>query len=1084
MKTLKYLALLLAAAMFLVACGTSENGDTDDTGTLIVNVVDADTGAAVTADITVTQDGAAVDTQTGVSTFEWEVEAGSYTVAVSNADGYLDLPGQTVNVPAGDSNTYTAEMVAEDAGLANVDALELSFVDVDGNAYDNTPEINEVKDAILVAAQTEEQVGVEVLVTDAEGEPVANAPVTVSVTGDFSDALAIYPGQAVNVAPSAAQTFQGISTDDDGMAYFVIEATNADLSWQEILNFEEGLGEGIVEPTKLIVSAVGGDNVAKRVEFKSFFTNMSHLWYGEGEPGQGSLVLDEDSLDFTEQRLGRDFGEIINIWEQTGDSDRNVHYFGTWALTKQPSYGPFPVGTGLLREIENGEPIIPGPVGLESAFGGPFFGLFPGRMEYTITDVSTDGDGDPLVEWYDNGIDCDSLSSDGLTCTDDDGSGVGLSPVSSVSLEDLPVEATVQATYYFEVVYGNETYEFALKDYTFTKRWIGSFLEVDKYVDQHVLTWAGPDVTLGAADDPDVPSSDYTSTVNVTVSNGGDATIYQITVRDGVPAELGVITDSISDGGTYDPVNHTVTWNNVPELQALDPGDEFTLTFDVYARHKPGFCWDGGSTANFVVPEQNPLDDAGDCITPYDDPYLATNGAFPNSVTAAGFFEDDVTAEQLVFSYAPIADESDIWVVRPLIELDKELLSADTMTEGAAARFAITARQRDRVSTSVDPSSTEYAFLNTLYPWEFTGALSDGDGHVAEGQVDPATNSEVRGNPYLHDVDVNDAFEVGLDFTQGIDFDGSVISPSDPRVVGKDVDFNTISTLPRGTAETATITLTGNLISDDGTVTAQNGATAQIDADPAYFAWRNCAYLGAPQLNQPAPGTVEFDQSVYAGFLAEPATYPTRGSSNLWLPDHFQIDGSVVLATELVEATDGTTRVAGETGQLEACDEVAVIPPPPSPLMTLTTNGEVDTAPTDGVFDPATLADGYNTGDTFYYVLTAANAGAEIAEDVTISVELTGTEVRFNGTAELYVGTPETWTTPPEQSVTLTNQSTFTFAPVDVAADGDPEDTIRIVLTATANQVGVIDLDSELDYSNAPGIQSLPLMVTEETTIQ
>jgi hypothetical protein len=1082
MKTFKYLALLLAAAMFLVACGTSENGEADDTGTLIVNVVDADTGAAVTADIAVTQGGTPVDTQTGVSTFTWEVPAGAYTVAVSNAEGYLDLPGQTVNVPAGDSNTYTAEMVAEDAGLANVDALELSFVDVDGNGYDSTAEINPVKDAILVAAQTEEQVGVQVLVTDAEGEPVANAPVTVSVTGDFSDALAIYPGQAVNVAPSAAQTFQGLTTDDEGMAYFVIEATNADLSWQEILNFEEGLGEGIVEPTKLIVSAVGGDNIAKRVEFKSFFTNMSHLWYGEGEPGQGSLVLDEDSLDFTEQRLGKDFGEIINIWEQTGDSDRNVHYFGTWALTKQPSFGPFAVGTGLLREIENGSP-IPGPVGLESAFGGPFFGLFPGRMEYTITDVTTDGDGDPLVEWYDNGISCDALSADGLTCTDDDGSGVGLSPVSGVSLDDLPVEATVQATYYFEVVYGDEVYEFALKDYTFTKRWIGSFLEVDKYVDQHVLTWAGPDVTLDASDDPDVPSSLYTSTVNVTVSNGGDATVYQITVRDGVPAELGVVTDTISNGGTYDPVNHTVTWNNVEALQALDPGEEFTLTFDVYARHKPGFCWDGGSTANYVVPEQNPLD--GDaCVAPYDDPYLATNGKFPNSVTAAGFFEDDVTAEQLVFSYAPVGDESDIWVVRPLIELDKELVSAETMTEGAAARFAITARQRDRVSTTVDPASTEYAFLNALYPWEFTGALDTGDGHVAAGQEDPATNSEVRNNPYLHDVDVNDAFEVGLDFTQGLDFDSTVITPSDPRVVGKDIDFNTIASLPRGTAEIATITLTGNLISDDGDGNAQNGAVATNDADPELFAWNNCAYLSAPQLNQPAPGTVEFDESIYAGFLAEPATYPTRGSSNLWLPDHFQIDGTVVTATELVEATDGTTRVAGEVGQLEACDAVAVIPAPPTPLMTLTNNGEVLPEPVDGVFDPTTLTDGFETGETFYYIITAANAGGEVAEDVTITVDLNDVEVRFNGTASLYLGSPETWTTPAEQSVTLTNQSTFTFAPVDVQADGDPNDTIRIVLTATANQVGTVDLETSLDYTNPPGTQTLPLQVSEDTTVQ
>ncbi|MDZ7706685.1 MAG: hypothetical protein U5J97_02095 [Trueperaceae bacterium] len=158
-------------------------------------------------------------------------------------------------------------------------------------------------------------------------------------------------------------------------------------------------------------------------------------------------------------------------------------------------------------------------------------------MEYTIDSVTEDENGDPTVEWIE--AFCEDAEPGDETCIDENNSGVGLNPVSGINLDDLPIEATVTATYYFVVQYGDETYEFALKDYTFTKEWIGGFLTVDKHVEQHVLTWYGEDVTLDASDV--VSDENYLATVHVTVENDSNSDIHNVTVRDAVPAELGVV---------------------------------------------------------------------------------------------------------------------------------------------------------------------------------------------------------------------------------------------------------------------------------------------------------------------------------------------------------------------------------------------------------------------------------------------------------------------------------------------------------------------------------------------------------------
>lgn len=1168
MKTFKSLVLLLAAVMMLVACGAQDPPDNDDpdptTGTLVVNVTDAD-GDALTATIEVTDaDGNVEDTQTD-SSFTWNVDPGTYTVnvsaagfqsasqsatiaagatstlsfqlaavdiaadegtlfvsvsdgtgpleatiVVSDADGdevdtqtnssytWPGVPtgtysvsvsaagyfGQTeeVFVPAGGvgSVRFTLTALADEL-VGNVESVEvLGFFDVDGNEYDKSPEVNLVKDVIHVAAQTEEQVGVQVLVTDAAGNPVANAPVTVSITGEyFYDELAIYSGKPADVNLASGQTFTGLITNAQGHAFFTIEATNdwSTFTW----------------PAKLIVSAVGADEISKRAEFKSWFINMSHLWFGTLD---FIRLTDDDppepDMDFySPVRKGHDFGTRINIWE-TGPQADNTFGIGTWAIDKQPNSTPFRVGDSAER--------------------------YPGYVRYEIIDVSTDDDGDPLVQFegWDTtacnytGKDVEDLSP--LVC-DNDGSGVTITPVSGVGLEDLPVEATVKATYVLYVSYGGVLYTFELKDYTFTKTWVGGFLGIDKYVDQHVLTWSGATesepVTLPASEATVL--SDYVSTVYISVTNPSQSTLYGITITDAVPAELGVLEDTISDGGTYQAATHTITWENVLGAQELAPGDPpIEVSFKVYARHKPGYCWEGEGDGSFVVPPQRAdivggnEDDDGVCLNPYNDPYLVVNGEQFNSVSAAAYFTDTLVGDQVVFNYAPTDDEADIWVVRPFFTIEKTRQSSAVMTQNAAADFEIKVGQRDRVSTEVDPFSTEYAFLYELYPWEFGGNLGDGSGHVAP-------SSQPRENPFARNVQVYDSFEVGLDFTQGVDFDGSLIFPTDTtKVVGQDVTFGEIEDLPRGTFQTATVKLQGVLVSDDNGV-SQNNADATIGDQ---FAWRNCAYLDAPQLNQPFPspagggdsgpiGSV-FESTIYSGWA--PLTgdlYPLFGDSILWLrlvdvdgfgdpsldfSQYHQIDEDFNPATPLIATADpaavadpdegelALTRVPDHAdGSLEDCALVVVIPAVQDPFINVSTNGEAL------VSDPAAPQnEDVSVGDTFFYRFTVQNTGSTPATGVAMRADVVDAGVEFTGTYSVYRSSDGlTWT--PQTLGTTTNVSlAVVFQTLNIPEGG----WVRVVLEADADASGQASVDFEVtDYTNRdPAVQTAPIGPVKETT--
>ncbi len=1011
--------------------------------------------ANTTVTVTDFDSGDVVATSSGVGSLFYELDTGLYVVTAER-DGYGTVSRE---VEHGDGVTSVSITLVSDADAGipggNVEAGDVSFsyVDVNGYPFASVKENNPEKDVDLLVAQTEDRI----CVTVSTG--VANAIVDVDITNTLFDSVAIVADSCtaeVELTAASAST-RSFTADGNGDVQFSLFSTNA---WP----FFE-LGDiSLREPIKIVVSARGANGVADISEFKVFFLNMSHLYFGHGEAYEAPYDMIEDAIEawllnptvrmddrvHTGQRWGRDFGSITNIW---GATDTNSHFFGTGAAQKQPfDFAPFGVGSGFVH-ID-----------------------FGGRVVYSIVG----GDAD-MVAWV-SGNDCVIVSGDCvIDWSDDDNYMAEIAPVAGVGLEDLPIQVEIQATYFHDVTYGPFTYSFPLKQYTVSKQWVGGFLEIDKYVDQHVLTWRGYDSdarvseTLDAYDEPVIVAEgdEFRSTVHVTVTNSSDSPIYNVAVRDGVPAELGVIVDSISDGGTYDISNHTVTWNFnlTPELQEIAVGDSFTFTFDVYARHKPGYCWDGAGDEFFTVQPIHPLtpatgDEPADCVEPYADPYLVTNGLQANSVTAAGFFSDDITGPQYVFSYSPLADESDIWVVRPLFEISKDLRSQNLVTVGGSAFFDIEVWQLDRVDREV-----EYAAVHALYPWEFDNAdTTSGTGHDAD-------SSAARSNPYAYDVNVDDWFDVGIDFTNGTNFTnvtGGVIQIE--NILDKNFRWSPIDSLPVGVTAASVVTFSTNLpsfeftgdVGDYDSIEGAEGAngfvTIEVDGDPYEVpAWQNCAYLWSRQLNQPDPELND-------------------GFADTWYAENgVRWDQSEVYYVEDYIYARPEVRYPA----LADCDAVAVLPVPPTAFVTLTTNGEYDewaaadpeVDGTTGDFDLANLRDGYNPGDPFFYVLTAESNGGVAGTGVTISGSLSNARVQFTGSAYLYIGSETAWTH--TETITPTTGS-FAFAPVTIPAG----QFARVVLSADARAVGVVDLNAELTYTNGPDWQPLPLTVREETSVQ
>src|SRR5690625_4699037 len=540
-----------------------DGGDTDpvtDPGLYVslnpFSVRDADT----TVTVTDFDSGDVVAASSGAGDLFYPLEEGLYVVTAER-DRYGTVSRE---VEHGDGvTTVSITLISDaDAGIpgGNVvpGSVEFSYIDVNGYPFASLKENNPEKDVDLLAAQTEDRI----CVTVSTG--VANAIVDVDITNTRWNSVAIVDdkcAEEVELTAASSRT-RSFEADSNGDVQFSLFSTNA-TPWFDLLD-----EIGLREPIKIVVSARGADGVADISEFKVFFLNMSHLYFGHGETYEAPYEMIEDAIEawldnptvrmddyvHTGQRWGRDFGSITNIW---GATDTNSHFFGTGAAQKQPfDFAPFGDGSGFVH-ID-----------------------FGGRVVYSIVG----GDAD-LVAWV-SGNDCVIVSGD---CVIDWSDGANfmaeIAPVAGVTLEDLPIQVEIQATYFHDVTYGPFTYSFPLKQYTVSKQWVGGYLTVDKYVDQHVLTWYGHDtdgsVTLDASDETLITDDVFTSTVHVTVTNDSDSPIYNVAVRDAVPAELGVLTDTISNGGTYDISNHVVTWNfnNTPELQLIEVGESYTFSF-------------------------------------------------------------------------------------------------------------------------------------------------------------------------------------------------------------------------------------------------------------------------------------------------------------------------------------------------------------------------------------------------------------------------------------------------------------------------------------------------------------------------
>ncbi len=764
------LALLLIA--FLVAACTSvqtPNPNVNQDGTLELVLE-----GAPQADVMVVGASGTVFEGTVSGTMALTLAAGTYQVDGLPAAGMIDPSMVTVNVqPKKSVQALLVYQTAPTPPAMPATSVELTGVRDESGGLPRKAERNANKDVLIYAAQTEEAVCVSVLATDAEGNPVAGAHVAVNVTdnGGLENRVAILRGCALSSDSVGTASFRdSIYTDADGVATFTLYATDGSVG---------AASDGDV--AKVVVAVENGDGTTLLHEFKIVFYNMSHLW----------ASFDEGDAEDTGMRLGRDFGTIINIFDPNDrryDDPmlRNAFRIQSLLYTKQPQER-LPVG----------------------------------RVGYVVYELA-EGDADRV---HFRGCDENNVAAQTFgpgTCVDSDGV-IYVVPNDDVKLEDMPIEVKINATLWVGLRFGNYQYSFPLKDYMVTKRWIGSYLRIDKMVDHHVLTWAGEEGEEHTLDPANAvaENSVFTSTVTLKVTNEGQDDVYDITIADQLPAELGIIESSIDpSGGTYDSINHAVTWNwqqnqaQIPAFEVLAPGDSIEVTFQVYVRQKPGFCVDEEDLAasRFYANQWTFANDSrvvgrdGQVYEAcYTDPYEIINGAALHDVTASWFsgapsgqggFQAVVDFNGWVYQ-----DQVIIYAVRPYFDIDKVLRNyADLPLEvGMDGVFDIWIKNVDRPI---------YNGLAAMFPEEFDGT--------------------VRDNPYGNQVTVADLFLIGLDFDNatpltlsdddGVQPDQSfaanfVGAPPAPFIdLGdKAVVWSTIPLMGGGDEGHATLTLDNNL---------------------------------------------------------------------------------------------------------------------------------------------------------------------------------------------------------------------------------------------------------------------------------
>ena len=772
-----WVMLLAALALLLAACGKSGPDDTDTPSPAAQGVLEVALAGVETADIIVASGTETVWQGAITGAKEWTLKPGIYAVDGLPVAGMLDPTLARVEVTANGRTRLTLNYEVgpnqTPPGGAPADPVTalaaVTAVDMGGVALPSRLEVNANKDVMIYASQTEEPVCVTVRATDSRGHPVAGAQLTVNTAESefMDDRIAIIRGCAELSGMSAqGLSTQGLSTaafrdslytDANGEATFTLYAS---------LGTDEVADEGDV--ARIVVSAEG-DGGSALVEFKLVPYNLAHLYLnGEAADMRTGSAFEEINLFDTNDRIEnprRNFFNIdVSLFAKQPEDELEIEDLGfvCFFITDERDRLGGPADVVSLEGFDDIVALEPGAVLIDPPFPGT----------------------PPTADCY----------------RDYDGN-VDLVPNPELGPEDTPFQATVRAVLYTALDFGDTTYYFPLKDVTVTKRYISAVLTIDKHVDNHVLTWFGDNVefldndsdfdgvdelretdndeVVGEEIDEGEPFIDYTleptnsvpadsvftTTVTLTVRNPGPGeegftgeTAYNTTLRDELPAELGVVESTITDGGSYNSLNHAITWH----LDVLAPGTTVTRTFQVYIRQKPGFCVDPADllAATFYSQpftfansdgddDDDNGDDNGDNDTGvcYTDPYEVINGGALRDVTVAYFpvdGPDNAESTQQVVDFNGYANEDQviIWAVRPLFDIDKVLVNTQDspFDVGMASVFDITITNIDRAA----PGGA-YAELAAEYPSEFDGTTRD--------------------NPYARDVILSDVFVTGLDYT-------------------------------------------------------------------------------------------------------------------------------------------------------------------------------------------------------------------------------------------------------------------------------------------------------------------------------
>lgn len=995
---------LVALALVLASCGQPQNVKSDVApaqGTLEIAVQ-----GVAQAPVQVFSAGdpnKPVYSESVAGKADVSLSAGTYRIDGAPVAGSEDPTPASVEVKPGQTTrVLLAYQVVQDP-TGTVSALSVTkVVDATGAALPGQAEVNANKDVMIYASQTEEPMCVTVTAKDDTGQPVANAPIVVNVSDGLSwltsDRIAILRGCASQSSGVATDSLQpaafrdNIFTGADGTATFTLYATTGISSTTTPTVKTATYDYPGSDIAKVVVAAENNDGTSVLHEFKAVFVNIAHLW--ASFEGQDAVP--------TGQRVGKSFPMITNIWNER-DFAANDFSLDTLLYQKQPQQQLAISGLGFIRYV-------------------------------MVQEKNKNGDTADVAHFdpkYCDEVWVNQLGQD--VCDTSKGSAVVV-PNDGTHLEDMPIKVQVQATLRVFYTYGSHEYAFDLKNYDVSKNWIGSYLRITKSVDHHVLTWAGyPDdqKTLDAANA--VPqNSVFTATFTLTATNEGTDNVYDVSIADLLPSELGIVESSIQpSGGTYDAVKHAITWNyqqnaGVAGFQQLGPGDSITVSFQVYVRQKPGYCVDPEDLASSTAYASHwafQKDDQSR-FTCYADPYEIVNGYALHDVTASWFSSapSDQGGIQAVTDFNGWQNEDAvvIWAVRPEFSIVKSLANPmdAPFLVGADAQFDITVRNLDahdpgqqRQGPLFSTYTTSYDPLMAKYPGEFNGSPRD----------NPYGNNIHLGDIFSTQLDFNDATPLLLHDDDGVNPDQSFAS-SFPNAIGwhpdKGIGWATIPLMGGGDMASTRVTL---------------------DHDGAGFNI-NIAGMTADNLNQFSLGDcLNFDSAIGA---------PTLASS-------ISVNNNLIVDCAFTRSDQPTTPWL----ELDSVGTGVVIPGGPS----LTYHSSV------------------MRGDAYTYVFSLLNSGdasAKMATNV-ITIDNTTAATITGGTVYFYDGSSYAGSL----GGTVNNSGQITFGPYDHPAGY----TAYFEVDVMANQVANVTATSTVDYdagSTDSQYGLLPLTMNEIVSIQ